>query len=167
MTETTSDDRPMATVIAELRTLNVASLMERYEAAFGRPPRIKHREWLWRRIAWKVQEQRFGGLSTVAKRRLDELIAELDLPLGNNGTTVRGEVREGRGGSRRPTDPVLGTTLTRTWKGREIAATRVEGGWEHDGVVYRSLSAVAKAVTGSHWNGRLFFGLTKRKGAAK
>ena len=46
---------------------------------------------------------------------------------------------------------------------QEIHATAVEGGWEHEGVVYRSLSAVAKAVTGSHWNGRLFWGLTKRK----
>ncbi len=158
-----SDDRPMATVIAELRELDVASLVDRYEAVHGKPPRTKHRDWLWRRVAWKVQEQRFGGLSTVAKRRLDELIAELDLPLGNNGTTVRGEVREGRGGSRRPTDPVLGTTLTRAWKGREIHATAVEGGWEHEGVQYRSLSAVAKAVTGSHWNGRLFFGLKSRR----
>ena len=129
---------------------------------FGKPPRVKHREHLWRRIAWKVQEQRFGGLSTVAKKRLDELIADLDLPLGGE-RTVRAKVN----GRTKPGEPPIGTTLVREWRGTEVRATRVEGGWEHGGVVHRSLSAVAKAVTGSHWNGRLFFGVTKRKGTAK
>ena len=60
--------------------INILAALER--EIFGkRPAGLKHREWLWRRIAWKIQEQRFGGLSTVAKRRLDELIADLDLPL--------------------------------------------------------------------------------------
>ncbi len=146
--------------IAELRAMGVPELVERYEAVHGKPPRVKHRDWLWRRIAWKVQEQRFGGLSEVAKRRLDELIAELELPLGQR--TVNGKVARSR-----PGDPPLGTTLTRVWKGQDVRTTAVEGGWEHDGVVHRSLSAVAKAVTGSHWNGRLLFGLTKRKEAGK
>ena len=53
--------------------------------------------------------------------------------------------------------------FTRTWKGREVQTVAVDGGYEYEGAVYRSLSAVAKAVTGSHWNGRLFFGLTERK----
>ena len=66
----------------------------------------------------------------------------------------------------KPGDQPVGTTLTRVWRGNEIRTTRVEGGWEYDGVMYRSLSAVAKAVTNSHWNGRLFFGVTKRKRAA-
>lgn len=56
-----------------------------------------------------------------------------------------------------------GTVFTRTWKGREVRTVAVDGGYEYEGAVYRSLSAVAKAVTGSHWNGRLFFGLTERK----
>ncbi len=144
--------------IAELRAMGVPELAERYETVFGRPPRVKHRDWLWRRIAWKIQEQRFGGLSEVTKRRLNELIAELELPLGQR--TVNGKVARSR-----PGDPPLGTTLTRVWKGQEVRTTAVEGGWEHDGVVHRSLSAVAKAVTGSHWNGRLFFGLKSRSRA--
>jgi len=57
----------------------------------------------------------------------------------------------------------VGTVFTRTWKGGEVRTVAVEGGYEYEGAVYRSLSAVAKAVTGSHWNGRLFFGLTARK----
>ena len=151
--------RSITDEIQELRAMPVCDLVDRYEAVFEKPPRVKHKDWLWRRIAWKIQEQRFGGLSSVAKRRLDELIADLDVPL-DRAQTVHGKV-----GCQKPGDPALGTTLTRTWKGREVTATTVEGGWECEGVVYRSLSAVAKAVTGSHWNGRLFFGLTSRKAA--
>ena len=69
--------KPIAEEIQELRVLPVPELVERYELVFGKPPRVKHRDWLWRRVAWKVQEQRFGGLSTVARRRLDELIDQL------------------------------------------------------------------------------------------
>jgi hypothetical protein len=146
--------KPISEEIAELRAMRVPELVERYVVVFGKAPRCKQPTWLWRRIAWKIQEQRFGGLSETAKVRLEELIAEIDLPLG----------REQRGvlPSKKKKGQALGTTVSRVWKGREVRATAVEGGWEHDGVVYRSLSAVAKAVTGSHWNGRLFFGLTRR-----
>ena len=144
--------------IAELRDMAVPELVERFEQVYGKPPRVRHREWLWRRIAWRIQEMRYGGLSEVARRRLEELIAELDIPLRPE-RSVRGRVSR----RARPGDPPLGTTLSRVWRDREIRATAVEGGWEHEGVLYGSLSAVAKAVTGSHWNGRLFFGLTKRK----
>ena len=58
-------------LIAELRAMPVAELVVRYEELHGRPPRTKNRTWLWRRCAWKVQEQRFGGLSEVARRKLD------------------------------------------------------------------------------------------------
>ena len=64
---------------------------------------------------------------------------------------------------RPPKDPALGVTLTRTWNGREVSTIKVEGGWEHEGQLHRSLSAVANAITGAHWNGKLFFGLKTRK----
>ena len=148
--------------ITALRAMAVPELVKRYEDVYGKPPRVKHRDWLWRRIAWKIQEQRFGGLSTVAKKRLDELIAELDLPL-NGERTVRGKVN-GRGTA---SDPVVGTVLVRKWREQEIHVTRTEEGWEHDGVLHRSLSAVAKAVTGSHVSGPAWFGLVPRKRAAQ
>ena len=153
--------RSIADEIQELRGMPVPELVNRYEAAFGKPPRVKHKDWLWRRVAWKIQEQRFGGLSSVAKRRLDELIADLDVPLTGD-RTVRSKL-----GRQKPGDPALGTTLTRTWRGREIQATRTEEGWECGGVPYRSLSAVAKAVTGSHASGPAWFGMTERKRARK
>ncbi len=145
--------------IQELRAMPVPDLVARYEAAYGKRPRVKHKEWLWRRIAWRVQEQRYGGLSTTAKNRLDELIAELDLPLGERSTTVTGELKP----STKPAMPAVGTTLAREWRGTEVRVTVVEGGVEHEGVVHRSLSAAAKAITGSHCSGPAWFGLTKRK----
>ena len=149
--------KTVAQEIAELRGLPVPELVVRYEAVYGKPPRVKHREWLWRRVAWKIQEQRFGGLSGAAKKKLDELIAELDVPLVT-------EQRESTKPEHRVNgEPQVGTTLVRVWRDREILATRTEEGWECDGVVYRSLTAAAQAITGSHWNGKLFFGLTKRK----
>jgi len=164
----TTSNKPDATAqpsitdeIATLREMPVHDLVEKHESLFGKPPRSKNRDFMWRRIAWKLQEQRFGGLSTVAKRRLDELIGELDLPLTGE-RTVRGRVE----GTRTAGKPIVGTVLTRHWRGLEVRATRVEAGWEHDGVVHRSLSAVVKSITGSHASGPAWFGL-KSKGATK
>ena len=149
----------LAREIQELRGLSMNDLVNRYVELFGKTPRVKHREWLWKRCAWKIQEERYGGLSQAARRRLEEIIAEIDLPLVENQRRVSGLLR----GKRRAPEDKVGTVFTRTWHGREIRVQVVETGYEWDGVVYTSLSAVAKAVTGAHWNGRLFFGLTKRK----
>ncbi len=151
--------RTIAQEIAELRGMKAPELAQRYEERCGKPPRCRNREHLWKRCAWKLQEQRFGGLSGTAKRRLAELIAELDLPLGERDRSVSGALN----GRMRTAQHKVGTVFTRMWRGHDVRAVAVDGGYEHGGVVYRSLSAVAKAVTGSHWNGKLFFGLTKRK----
>jgi hypothetical protein len=135
-------------IIIELRAMPVSDLVVQYETAFGKPPRNKNREWLWRKVAWKVQEQRYGGLSSLATKRLNELVAEMDLPLT---------------APRKATGIITGTTLTRSYRGELIEAKRVDNGWAYEGVIYRSLSAVANAVTGSHCNGRAFFGLSKKR----
>jgi hypothetical protein len=155
-----SNPRPIAEEIAELRRLTVGDLVIRFEETFGKPPRVKHRDHLWRKIAWRIQEQRLGGLSGAARKRLDELIAGLDVPeLTPRATRAKVPVRATSSSG----EPPVGTSLVRPWKGQEVIATRTDAGWECDGVVHRSLTAAAKAVTGTHWNGRLFFGLTKRK----
>jgi hypothetical protein len=100
-------------------------------------------------------------LSDAAKRRLEELIDEIQLPAGEQKRTVTGKLKA----AGKPGDLAIGNTITRQWRDQEIRVTVVEGGFEWQGVVYRSLSAVAQAVTGAHWNGKLFFGLTGRKKA--
>jgi len=148
--------------IVALRSMPTPDLVDCYEEAFGKPPRSKNRDHLWRRIAWRIQEERFGGLSQVAKRRLNELITELDLPF-TAASTVRASLEH----SSKPGQPVVGTTLTRQWKGTEVRATRVEAGWQHDAVVHRSLSALVKSITGTHASGPAWFGVAKAKGARK
>ncbi len=144
--------------IEDLREMKVFQLVERYREVWGKEPRCKNKTHLWRRIAWKIQEQKLGGLSKVAKRRLDELIAEIELP-ANNTRTASGVLRK----PRRPDDPAPGTVLVRKWRGQEIRVLVRDDGYECNGELFRSLTAVARAITGSRWNGRLYFGLTKRR----
>ncbi len=149
----------IAKQIEDFRQMKVSELVERYVELFGKSPRSKNRDRLWKRCAWKLQEHQFGGLSRVAKRRLEELIAEIDLPLPERTRSACGVVCC----PQCPEEPKVGVVLVRKWKGREVRATRVDSGWLCEGAVYRSLTAAARAVTGSGWNGRLFFGLTERK----
>ncbi len=138
--------------------MDVPRLAERYAALFGKPPRVRHKAWLWKRIAWKLQERRLGGLSNVARARLEELIAEIELPPVESVVKARAPAP-----SRRDPKALLpGMVLTRRWRDQKIRVRVLEDGFEWDGQVFPSLSAVARAVTGTHWNGRLFFGLTKR-----
>ncbi len=148
--------KSIATELVELHQMSRPELVQKYTELYGKTPRTIHRLRLWRRCAWKLHEQRFGGLWGAARRRLDELRAELDIPLDDEETTVSGRLR-------RRSDPPIGTTLVRAYKGQEVRVDVTENGFEWNGVVYRSLSATAGAITGSHWNGRLFFGLTARK----
>jgi hypothetical protein len=147
--------------LQELLTLSPAELARRYEALFGKPPRVRNKAFLQRRVAWKLQEREFGGLPERAKARLDELIAAIDLPLRDPAPPrPRGPQRaEARG-------PMIGTTLIRKWHDTEVRVEVVENGFTWNGVSYRSLSAVAKAITGANWNGRLFFGLVQRRAGA-
>ena len=147
--------------IEALRRLDVPDLIAKYEELWGKPPRLKNREALFKRCAWKLQEIRLGGLSATASKRLEELIADIRLPLGEDRRTVRGALRK----APRIGQPGVGAVLTRTWNGQTIEVKVIDGGFEYEGVVYRSLSAVAKAITGAHWNGKLFFGIVGRRKA--
>ena len=148
----------MVDEIESLRALDRDALIARYRAETGREPRQKNAAWLVRRLAWRVQERRMGGLSSTARGRLDELIAQIDLkaevPVVAKGGVSRAE---------KPGGPTVGTVLVREWRGRQIQVRVTDDGFECDGAIHKSLSAVAKAITGAHWNGKLFFGLTKRK----
>ena len=134
-------------------------LAARYEEVWGKPPRSKNRHYLWKRIAWKLQEQRYGGLSKVAQSRLEELIAEIDIPIEERARSVSGAPTR----PRVAIDPVPGTTLVRMYRSAEVRVKVFEDGFEWEGRQYRSLSAVAKEVTGSHLNGVRFFHLDRKE----
>ena len=132
--------------IEALAALELGELIERYRELWGKEPRSRNRDHLRKRIAWKLEEKRLGGLSGAAKKRLEALVGDIELPT-----------------PKKKADPALGSVLVKKYKGEEIHVTVVAGGYEHEGVLYRSLSALANTLTGSHLNGRHFFGLTKRK----
>jgi hypothetical protein len=149
----------LAEQIAALDAAPTDDLIARYTRLHGKGPRTRNRSWLVARLAWKIQEQALGGLSPAATARLDELIGQLDGPLAPGARPTPATPRA----LRRPAGLAVGTVLTKTWRGQDIRVHVREDGFEYEGEVYRSLTAVAKAITGSHWNGHLFFALRKRK----
>ena len=158
-------------LLAELSRMSILELRQRYVALFGKPPRTGHRLFLLRRVAWRLQEQSLGGLPTEARQRLTELTHLLD-PLAEMATKARRrakvdpETKRNRRRSGRPREirlPEPGALIRRVYKGREIVVCVLETGFEYEGERYRSLSAIAKTVTGAHWNGLLFFGLVSQK----
>ncbi len=153
----------LAQQVRALQTLTAMELAGRYMEVFGKPPRNKNRAFLLRQVAWKVQERALGGLSDRARARLDELVAHVEVPLQpREKPQPRAVVEPVRA---EPAAPMPGTTLVREWRGQQLRVEVRESGFEWNGVTYTSLSATAKAITGSAWNGRLFFGLTTRRTA--
>lgn len=169
------DTDPIPTQIAALERMTVGQLQRRYTEVFGEAARSGNKQWLFRRIAWRIQALAEGDLSTRAIERSRALARELardaDLrlrpPPAPPPTLRAGAATTHLAVQRDERVPPPGTILTRLFKGREHRVSVLPNGFEHDGEVYRSLSAVAHAITGSHWNGLLFFGLTKPKEAAR
>ena len=144
--------------IARLQEMSVGELREEWRKLYGEEPRSRHRVGLWKRLAWRIQELEFGGLSDRAKKRLEELMPTAELALRVPRDFMKGTELPPRAIHDKRIPPP-GTVLLRVYKGQRIAVTVLEDGFEWEGKQLRSLSAVAKEVTGAHWNGPLFFGL--------
>ncbi len=153
--------------IAALRRMTPKELRARYAEVFGEPTRSGNREFLIKRIAWRLQSQAEGGLSERARRRAEQLARDADLRLTPpKGPSMAGNDRRVIGTIPNALDgrlPPPGTLITREFKGQTLRVTVLEDGFEYEGEVYRSISAVAKAVTGSHLSGVAFFNLGRRK----
>lgn len=156
--------------VSELRRMTVGELRREYAQVFGEPTRSFHKEFLVRRIAWRIQANAEGGLPERARRRALEIANDADLRSRAPGPArplvgVPGPAPGGRVVTKPievPADsrlPMPGALLTRVYRGRTIRVRVMPNGFDYEGTVYRSLSAVAQAVTGAHWNGYLFFGI--------
>jgi hypothetical protein len=153
--------------LAALQRLSVKELRDRYAQTFGETTNTGNKTWLIKRIAWRLQALAEGDLSERARRRAAELACDADLRLSPPkikpvseqavGTTTTGILS----GSADDRLPLPGTIITRQYKGQTLQVRVLTKGFEYAGEVYRSLSAVAKAVTGSHCNGYAFFRLEK------
>jgi hypothetical protein len=146
--------------LAALEQMTVGQLHERYAEVFGEAPRSRHRAYLIRRIAWRLQANAEGGLTERALRRAEEIadIADVRVTPPRAGPTERTARSVAR--VRVTADPRLpqpGAAITREYKGRTLTVTVLANGFEYAGERYPSLTAVAKAITGSHINGFRFF----------
>lgn len=138
----------------------MAQLRDRYVQVFGESTRCAHRQSLVRRIAWRLQALAEGDLSERARQRALSLARDADLRLIPSASwRVRGTEASGARENRDGRLPPAGTVLTRQFRGRNINVEVLEDGFRYDDVVYSSLSAVARQITGTQWNGFLFFGL--------
>ena len=151
----------LARELAALKRLSVGRLQEKYAEVFGEPTGGNNRSWLVRRIAWRLQERALGGLSERAKARAAELADDADLrvvPPRQGNVPPPPDPLRAAADSRLPAP---GTVLTRRYKGSLLQVEVLADGFTFGGRKYGSLSAVAKAATGSHCNGFAFFGLVK------
>ena len=136
--------------IAALKTKSTPELRGMWRELFDREPPVLGRRYLEDRLAYRVQELHFGGLSDRARRKLDALVDQLDPKAARR---------------RDPGRPIAGTQLRARMEGRRARGHRREHDFEYNGRPYKSLSAIAREIAGTRWNGWLFFGL-RRNGTA-
>jgi hypothetical protein len=154
-------DMNIVNEVAALQRLSVGQLRQRFAELFGEATAASNRTWLLKRIAWRIQALAEGDLSERARQRAAELARDADLRLNppQSKTTTTTPPAEPVS-IPRPVDqrlPPPGTILTRPYKGQLVQVQVLTDGFAYAGRVFPSLSAVAKAVTGSHTNGFLFF----------
>ncbi len=156
--------------IDALQQLSTSELAERYEDLHGQPVRTRHRAYLIRKIAWRIQANAEGNLTERARKRAAELADDADIrvmapktvicpPEHDNAITVTRQLANGEHND--PRIPSPGSAIIREYKRRSIRVVVLSDneGFEYDGERYRTLSAIAKKVTGSHINGFRFFRL--------
>ncbi len=156
----------MAKELAALDRLTVTQLRQKHIEVFGETARSGNKDWLRKRIGWRLQANAWGDLSERARQRAEELANDSDLRTnaprakpddGQVAITTTATVAFGHDARL----PMPGAILRRPYKGREVIVRVLPRGFEYEGEVYRTLSAVASAVTGTHWNGYHFFNLNK------
>ena len=140
-------DASVVAQLAALRKMSVVELKQRWETLFGTPAPNNSRSYLEVRLGNRIQELMLGGLSRDTRRVLDLLVKELE------GKNSRRAIMTD------PRKPVPGTRLLREWDGAEHSVTVLRDGFDWQGRKFKSLSAVARAITGTQWNGYRFFGL--------
>jgi hypothetical protein len=145
---------PVADVLgrlAALKTTPIADLKQQWRTLFGKEPPPFSKTFIQSRLAYRIQELAYGGLKPETVARLEALGEQLD---GGNITLRR---------IRHDAKPIAGTRLIRDWQGVQHTVTVLAEGYEWQGRPYNSLSAAARAITGTRWNGLVFFGIKNQR----
>jgi hypothetical protein len=140
--------------IAELTTMSIRDLKQKWRDLFEIEPPAYNRRFIEHRLAYRIQELAYGGLKPETLKKLRALGEQLD---GGDPSRRRRHSQD---------RPIAGTRLIREWQGVDHCVTVCNEGYEYQGRPFQSLSAVARAITGTRWNGWVFFGLKNRKDAA-
>jgi len=138
--------------LAALRRDTIAELKDQWRSLFGSEPPAFSRPFAESRLAYRIQELAYGGLTPATLERLEALGEQLD-----GGNVVLRRIRH-------DDKPIAGTRLIREYRGIEHCVTVRQEGYEYQGRPYGSLSAIARAITGTRWNGWAFFGLKNARG---
>ena len=161
--------------IAEIAAMNVPALREEHRKLFGEEPASSHRQFLFRKIAWRLQADREGGLPD-SVRELARGIAR-DTPLRARVVANAEKRRAGLPAEQTVVTtvdpghdsrlPMPGGLIVKQFKGETHVVKVLDNGlFEYGDQRFKSLSAIAKEITGTKWNGLLFFGLTEKKNGA-
>jgi hypothetical protein len=140
--------------LAALKTAPIPTLKQQWRDLFDKEPPPYNRAFLESRLAYRIQELAYGGLKPETVARLEALGEEFD---GGSITKRRTRVDD---------RPIAGTRLIREWQGVEHSVTVRDEDFEFEGRPYKSLSAIARVITGTRWNGWVFFGLRNQRGRA-
>jgi hypothetical protein len=152
----------LLTKIMSHKDASLEELKKKYSELFdNKPAPSNNKTYLWKKIAYKLQELEYGGLSVETQGKIQKLIQKYD-PVNNK--TMRPEDTT-QDQSKKPNLrrdkrlPIPGTVITKEYKGIKLQVKILESGFEYSSKVYKTLTAIAKEVTGAHWNGYLFFNL--------
>jgi hypothetical protein len=152
--------------IHQLRQMTTAQLQRKYHELFGQASHSNHKDYLFRRVAWRMQALVEGGLSERARQYAREIATDADLRLCAPKKPIETQPAVRVANASRPLDPRVpppGTQLIKQYKDETVTVTVLEDGYQYGEHVYKSLSAIARRVTGTQWNGYLFFGLRLRQ----
>ncbi|HBS48618.1 MAG TPA: DUF2924 domain-containing protein [Rhodobacteraceae bacterium] len=141
---------PIPARLAALKAMKTPELRAQWRELFDSEAPPFNRRYLESRLAYRIQELAYGGLKRETVKRLERLGEELD-----GGDRIKSRIRA-------DLKPIAGTRLIREWQGIEHVVTVTADGYEWQGRPYKSLSSVARAITGTRWNGWVFFGLKNR-----
>ncbi|MFA5146793.1 MAG: DUF2924 domain-containing protein [Candidatus Omnitrophota bacterium] len=155
-------EKPIEAKIAAITKLNAYELQEAYKGLFKEPGEFSHnRRYLIRRIAYRLQELEYGSISEKAQKRIKELIAKYD-PINNKVLRPDPEAANQNYSYRPFRDkrlPIPGSKIIRMYKGKKLEVKVLERGFEYEGKIYKSISAVTLVITGTNWNAFDFFKL--------
>jgi hypothetical protein len=147
-------DKTILAQVVALATMDFENLKTKYAALFGKEPPSRSRVQLVSRLAYRIQEIAYGGLSPEARERLISIDDARGIP-----GREKEQLKERKGA------PTSGTKLVREYLGERHEVVVLDNGFQYRNGVYRSLSSIAREITGSHMSGPAFFGIRKKGGS--